>query len=86
MMAEKRRRYPEECEREASRLVAEQGYGVSGAARTRGINAHLLGRWQRELDTKGRARFLVRAERPQSRTRGSDSATSISGGAWGVTC
>ena len=57
MIAEKRRQYTEECTREAIRLVTEQGYRVSETARHLGINAQMLGRWTRELDTKGRAAF-----------------------------
>ena len=57
MMAEKRRQYTEEFKREAIRLVTEQGYGVSEAARNLGINAHMLGRWKREFDTQGSAVF-----------------------------
>jgi transposase len=57
MMAEKRRQYTEEFKREAIRLVTEQGYGVSEAARNLGINAHMLGRWKREFDTPGSVAF-----------------------------
>lgn len=56
-MAEKRRQSTEEFKREAIRLVTEQGYGVSETAGNLGINAHMLGRWKREFDTKGRAAF-----------------------------
>jgi transposase len=57
MIAEKRRQYTEEFKRDAIRLVTEQGYSVSETARNLGINAQMLGRWKRELDTKGRAAF-----------------------------
>jgi transposase len=57
MMAEKRRQYTEEFKREAMRVVTEQGYGVSESARNLGINAHMLGRWKRDFDTKGSAAF-----------------------------
>ena len=57
MMAEKRHQYSEEFKREAIRLVTEQGYSVSETARNLGINAHMLGRWKREFDTKGSAAF-----------------------------
>jgi transposase len=56
-MAEKRRQYTEVFKREAIRLVTEQGYGVSETARRLGINAHMLGRWKRECDTKASAAF-----------------------------
>jgi transposase len=57
MMAEKRRQYSEEFKREAMRLVTEQGYSVSETARNLGSNAHRLGRWKREGETRGRAAF-----------------------------
>jgi transposase len=57
MMAEKRRQYTEEFKREAIRLVTEQGYGVSETARNLGINAHMWGRWKRDVDTNGSAAF-----------------------------
>jgi transposase-like protein len=47
----------EAIKREAIRLVTEQRYGVSETARNLGINAHLLGRWKRECDTKASAAF-----------------------------
>ena len=56
-MAEKRRQYTEEFKREAIRLVTEQGYGMSETARNLGMNAHMLGRWKRDFDTKGSAAF-----------------------------
>ena len=56
-MAEMRRQYTEEFKREAIRLVTEQGYSVSETARNLGINAHMLGRWKREFDTKGSTAF-----------------------------
>jgi transposase len=49
--------YTEEFKRDAVRLVTEQGYGVSETARKLGINAHMLGRWKRECDTKASAAF-----------------------------
>lgn len=49
-MLEKRRQYTDEFKREAVRLVTEQGYGVTEAARNLGINAHMLGRWKRQAE------------------------------------
>jgi transposase len=49
MMAEKRKTYTAECQREAVRLVTEHGYGVGEAARNLGVNANMLRRWKREL-------------------------------------
>ena len=56
-MAEKRRHYGDEFKREAVRLVTEQGYGVSETARNLGINAHMLGRWKREVEAQQSAAF-----------------------------
>jgi transposase len=56
-MAEKRRNYGDEFKREAVRLVTEQGYGVSETARNLGINAHMLGRWKREVEAQQSAAF-----------------------------
>lgn len=56
-MAEKRRNYSEAFKREAVRLVTEHGYGVSETARNLGINAHMLGRWKREVEARPSAAF-----------------------------
>jgi transposase len=56
-MAEKRRNYGDEFKREAVRLVTEHGYGVSETARNLGINAHMLGRWKREVEAQQSAAF-----------------------------
>jgi transposase len=49
-MSEKRRQYTEEFKLEAVRLVTDQGYGVTEAARNLGINAKMLGRWKRQAE------------------------------------
>jgi transposase len=51
-MAEKRRNYGDAFKREAVRLVTEHGYSVSETARNLGINAHMLGRWKREVEAQ----------------------------------
>jgi transposase len=56
-MVEKRRNYGEEFTREAVRLVTEHGYGVGETARHLGINAHMLGRWTREVEAQQSAAF-----------------------------
>jgi transposase len=56
-MAEKRRNYGDAFKREAVRLVTEHGYGVSETARNLGINAHMLGRWKREVEAQKSAAF-----------------------------
>jgi transposase len=47
-MSEKRRQYTEECKQEAVRLVTDQGYGGTEAARHLGRHAQRLGRWKRQ--------------------------------------
>jgi len=49
-MTGKRRQYTDEFKRDAVRLVTDQGYGVTEAARNLGINAHMLGRWKRQAE------------------------------------
>ena len=48
MAEQKRRKYSQDFKTEAVRLVTEQGYGISEAARNLGIGAGMLGRWKRE--------------------------------------
>jgi len=45
----KRRKFSQEFKEEAVKLVTEQGYGISEAARNLGIRAGMLGRWKREM-------------------------------------
>jgi transposase-like protein len=51
-MAEKRRNYGDAFTREAVRLVTEHGDRVSETARHVGLNAHMLGRWKREVEVR----------------------------------
>ncbi len=44
-----RRQYTEDFKRDAVALVTEQGYKISEAARSLGINDNLLRRWKNEL-------------------------------------
>lgn len=50
MMTDKRRTYTTEFNREAVRLVTDQGYAVAEAARNLGLNGTMLGRWKREVE------------------------------------
>ena len=50
MIKQKRRSYTREFKEEAVKLLTEQGYRVSEAARNLGINSNLLGRWKREFE------------------------------------
>ena len=49
MTEQKRRKFSREFKVEAVKLITEQGYGVSEAARNLGIRAGMLGRWKREM-------------------------------------
>ena len=46
-----RRQYTKQFKVDAVRLVTEQGYRQAEAARSLGINANMLGRWIKELQT-----------------------------------
>ena len=50
MSKKKRRSYTKEFKEEAVKLITEQGYQISEAARNLGINSNQLGRWKRELE------------------------------------
>jgi transposase-like protein len=50
MQNPKRRQYTAEFRHEAVRLITEQGYGVTEAARSLGINTNMLGRWKRQIE------------------------------------
>ena len=43
-----RKKYPKEFKLDAISLVLDQGYTRTEAARSLGINAHMLGRWVKE--------------------------------------
>ena len=49
-MKKKRRKFTQEFKDEAVKLVLEQGYRISEAARNLGIDANMLGRWKREYE------------------------------------
>ena len=52
-MNKKRRKYTQEFKEEAMKLVTEQGYQITEAARNLGINENLLGRWKRGIEGCG---------------------------------
>ena len=52
-----RKTYTKEFKQDAVRLVTEQGYNRSEAARNLGIDRGMLGRWIRELEQDGREAF-----------------------------
>ena len=56
-MTEKRKNYTAEFKREAGRLVTEQGYSMSKAARRLDINVNMLRRWKHQLEEQGHDAF-----------------------------
>ena len=50
MQSPKRRQDTEACKREAVRLITDHGYGVTETAHNLGMNAHMLGRWKRQVE------------------------------------
>ena len=49
MTKRKRKKYTREFKEEAVKLVTEQGYQVSEAARNLGAHPNMLSRWKREI-------------------------------------
>ena len=47
-----KRKYTQEFKQDAVKLVTEQGYKISEAARNLGIDANMLGRWKQELEAE----------------------------------
>jgi transposase len=56
-MARKRKSYTRQFKLDAVKLVIEQGYKVSEAARNLGIHHSSLRRWKNELDTNSTQAF-----------------------------
>jgi transposase len=56
-MTKERKIYPPEFKADAVRLVTEQGYKTSEAARNLGIHQSALNRWRKELATDGKNAF-----------------------------
>lgn len=54
-MKKKRRKYTQEFKEEAVKLITEQGYQITEAARNLGVNENMLGRWKREIEGVGEA-------------------------------
>jgi transposase len=53
-MKKKRKKYTQEFKEEAVKLITEQGYRISEAARNLGIDGNMLGRWKREIEGGGK--------------------------------
>ena len=56
-MKNRRRRHSPEFKQEAVRLVTIEGYSISEAARSLGLNAGTLSRWKREVEEKAGGAF-----------------------------
>ncbi len=50
MSNKQRRNHTKEFKEEAVKLIKDQGYAISEAARNLGVNPNLLGRWKREME------------------------------------
>ena len=46
-----KKKYTREFKESAVKLITEQGYRISEAARNLGVEANMLGRWKRELES-----------------------------------
>jgi transposase len=62
-MAAKRKVYTEDFKREAVRLVTEQGYKISDAARNLDIHANMLRKWKRAMEANGHSPFPAQGHR-----------------------
>ena len=56
-MTQERRRFSKQFKIDAVKLVTEQGYKVSEAARNLGIHHSSLRRWKKQFETKGQQAF-----------------------------
>lgn len=56
-MTQKRKTYTAEFKQEAVRLVTEQGYSMSQAARNLDININMLRRWKHQINEQGEDAF-----------------------------
>jgi len=60
-----RRQYTEDFKRDAVALVTDQGYKVTEAARSLGINANQLRRWKQEIEEQASGVQLNEDEREE---------------------
>lgn len=65
MNQQQKQKYTQEFKQEAVKLVTEQGYKVSEAARNLGIDRSLLDRWRRELTVEVTGERLSGPEREE---------------------
>ena len=52
-MKKKRKKYTQEFKEEAVKLITEQGYQITEAARNLGVSENMLGRWKRQIEGVG---------------------------------
>lgn len=50
-MTKRRRKFTQEFKEEAVKLVVEQGYKITEAAKNLGVHPNLLSRWKREFES-----------------------------------
>jgi len=60
-MTQKRKHYSKQFEIDAVKLVTEQGYKVSEAARNLGIHHSSLKHWKKQVETDGNQSFPQRS-------------------------
>ncbi len=56
-MSNERKKYTREFKNEAVRLITEQGYKTSEAARNLGVHPSVLNRWKSQLAVEGKNAF-----------------------------
>ncbi len=67
MTTKTKRQYTEEFKREAVKLVTEQGYKISEAARNLGVHVSLLRRWKERLEAEEKGEGLSADEHEELR-------------------
>jgi transposase-like protein len=85
MMTEKRKNYTAEFKREAVRLVSEQGYSMSKAARSLDININMLRRWRHQLEEQEHHAFPVKAASCLNKRNGAVCVRKINACVWSET-
>jgi transposase len=60
-----RRKFTREFKEEAVKLVTEQGYKISEAARSMDIGVNVLGRWKKEFEDESNGSRLLPDERAE---------------------
>ena len=58
MKGKKRRSFSREFKVEAVKLVTEQGYSLSGAARSLGVDVSVIRSWKKKLELEGADGFV----------------------------